>query len=303
MDLWQLHVFVSVVEEKSFSRASQAINLSQPTVSTHIKELESHFQCRLLDRLGRTTEPTRAGRLLYQHAKKLLSMRDHAEAAMQDFLGQTRGELVLGASTIPAGYLLPRIMGEFSRTYPDVTLCVESGDTGQIIEMVANGRVELGLVGALTRDPALEQAVVQEKWCSDDMRLIVPADHPWAKRAAVQLEELKSQPFIGRERGSGTWRSILKSMADAGFDGQELNTRVTLGNSTAVIQAILNDVGISILSTVAVAHEVESGRLAALPVNGLDLSRYFYLTLPARRTPSPLCQTFAEVIRRDGQRR
>jgi len=118
MDLWQLHIFVSVVQKKSFSKASEAINLSQPTVSTHIKELEEHFQCRLLDRLGKTTEPTRAGMILYDHAKQLLGLRDLTESAMLDFLGHTKGELNIGGSTIPAGYIIPKPSAHFPKNSP-----------------------------------------------------------------------------------------------------------------------------------------------------------------------------------------
>lgn len=121
MDLWQLHIFVSVVEHKSFSKASEAINLSQPTVSTHIKELEEHFKCRLLDRLGKVTEPTRAGLILYDYARQILALRDRAQATMFDFLGQTKGELLIGGSTIPSGYIIPRLMGGLKphiRMYP-----------------------------------------------------------------------------------------------------------------------------------------------------------------------------------------
>ncbi len=298
MDLWQLHVFVSVVEEESFSRASQAINLSQPTVSTHIKDLEAHFQCRLLDRLGRKTQPTRAGRLLYREAKKLLAMRDRTEATMQDFLGMVRGRLTIGASTIPAGYLLPGIMGEFTKEHPDVTLDVESGDTRQIIEKVMDGRVELGLVGAQTTDPAARQLISQEKWMADGMGLIVRSDHRWARRSHISLNDLDGQPFIGREAGSGTWNSILQSMAEAGFEKERLNIRLTMGNSTAVIQSILSGVGVSILSTVAVAREVAAGDLTALPVQGLDLERHFYLTLPLKRTASPICDAFIRFLKK-----
>ncbi len=91
MDLWQLKIFVTVVQEKSFSKASDIIHLSQPTVSSHIKELEKHFQCRLLDRLGKKTEPTRAGWILYDHARKLLALKDTTESVMQEFVGCTRG--------------------------------------------------------------------------------------------------------------------------------------------------------------------------------------------------------------------
>ena len=122
MDLWQLQIFVSVVENKSFSKASYAINLSQPTVSSHIKELEDYFQCRLLDRLGKSTETTKAGEILYKYSKKLLSLRDQAESALHDFLGRTKGDLFIGGSTIPSGYILPRLIGPFSKQFPEISI-------------------------------------------------------------------------------------------------------------------------------------------------------------------------------------
>ncbi len=293
MDLWQLRVFVSVVEKKSFSKASQAINLSQPTVSTHVKELEAHFQCRLLDRLGKTTEPTRAGRVLYDHAKQILDLREQTESAMTDFLGHTRGALALGGSTIPAGYILPQLMGKFIRQFPDVSLSLYAGDTSQVIHAVKKGDLELGMVGALTDDPAL----CQEKLMVDEMKLIVPAHHKWAGLPSIACAEIFSEPFIAREKGSGTWQCILKGIKAAGFNSQDLTPCMTMGNSISVIQGILSHGGISILSTMAVAHEIETGRLHALSVQGLDLNRHFYLTLACKRTQSPICIKFMEFAK------
>lgn len=293
-DLWQLHIFVSVVEKKSFSKASKTINLSQPTVSTHIKELEEHFQCRLLDRLGKVTEPTRAGLILYDYAKKLLALREETQTAMLDFLGQTKGSLIIGGSTIPAGYIFPRLIGAFKKAYPDVSVFLSAGDTSQITQAVKNGKLELGVVGARSSDPA----IVQEKLVKDEMKLIVPADHEWADRQAVKCGELFSQPFIAREMGSGTWQSILTSLDQAGFNSGRLAPGVTMGNSVSVIQGILSGVGISILSTMAVAEEIRTNRLRALSVEGLDLSRYFYLTLSRKRSQSPICRKFVAFAKK-----
>ena len=295
MDLWQLHIFVSVVEKKSFSKASEAINLSQPTVSTHIKELEEYFQCRLLDRLGKTTEPTRAGALLYDNAKQLLALRDRTRATMFDFLGQTKGSLVMGGSTIPSGYIIPRLLGAFKKDFPDVAISLVTGDTGQITRAVKTGKVELGVVGAKSEDPAIEQIELVK----DEMKLIVPADHPWAGQDSVSCDQLLTQPFIAREAGSGTWQSILKSMDEAGCSSRGLTPAVTMGNSVAVIQGILADVGVSILSTMAVKEELKSKRLFALSVEGLDLTRFFYLTLSTRRSRSPICEKFVEFARQN----
>lgn len=288
MDLWQLHIFVSVVEHQSFSKASQVINLSQPTVSSHIKELEDFFECRLLDRLGKTTEPTKAGLILYQHAKELLKLRDQTQEAVQDFLGKNKGSLNIGASTIPSGYIIPQLIGPFAKQYPDIHVQVLSGDTMQIITKIKNGDLEFGFVGALIDDPL----IIQEKLVSDQMKLIVPIDHPWAGKKQIGCDLLFDQPFIAREKGSGTWKSIMSSFKQAGFDPEKLNTLATLGNTTSVIQGILNHAGISILSTIAAQDYIDKGRLAALQVNGLDLTRYFYLTTAKKRTLSPISEKF-----------
>ena len=288
MDLWQLHIFVSVVEQKSFSRASEQIHLSQPTVSTHIKELEAHFQCRLLDRLGKVTEPTRAGSILYDYAKRMLALKQETQSAILDFLGHTKGQLFIGGSSIPAGYILPRMMGAFKTAFPDVSILLTVGDTGRITRAVKDGELELGVVGAKTSDPD----IVQEKLVEDEMKLVVPAGHEWADRESVTCKALLSQPLIAREQGSGTWKTISASMEKAGVDISRLAPAVTMGNSVSVIQGILNNAGISILSTIAVAGELSRGRLHALSVEDLDLSRHFYLTLSRKRTRSPICEKF-----------
>ena len=295
MDLWQLHIFVSVVDQKSFSRASEQIHLSQPTVSTHIKELEAHFQCRLLDRLGKVTEPTRAGMILYDYAKQMLELKQETQSAMLDFLGHTKGRLNIGGSSIPAGYILPKMMGGFKKEFPEVSILMSVGDTGQITQAVKLGELELGVVGAKSDDPD----IAQEKLVADEMKLIVPADHVWAEREHVTCKEFLSQPFIAREKGSGTWKTILASMEKAGVDVSRLEPAVTMGNSVSVIQGILNNVGISILSTIAVADELERGRLVALSVAELDLSRNFYLTLAHKRTRSPICDKFIQYARQN----
>ncbi len=293
MDLWQLHIFVSVVENKSFSKASSAINLSQPTVSSHIKELEEYFKCRLLDRLGKVTEPTKAGEILYKYAKELLALRDHAESTIHDFTGRLKGKLTIGGSTIPSGYIIPRLIKPFSEQFDEISIELTAGDTMQIVQMIKNKDVEIGIVGAKIND----REIKQEKLVADEMKLIVPSNHKWAKRSSVECSEIFKEEFIAREKGSGTWQSILKSIEDAGFDPKSLKTRVAMGNTISVIQGILNQVGISILSTIAVQDDIDKGRLTALPVDGLELNRFFYLTTSKKRTLSPICKKLIEFTK------
>ena len=247
MDLWQLNIFCKVVEEKSFSKAGAVVHLSQPTVSSHIKDLEDHFGCRLIDRLAKEAVPTQAGKLLYEYARRLASLKDETEMAMAEFQGKVRGRLVIGGSTIPGGYILPRIIGAFTREYPEVTVSLINGDTRKIIDDVISGSVEIGVVGA----KSVDKQIVQKELIEDEMRLIVPSDHVWARKVQIGLTRLLGEPFVIRESGSGTLTSIQQSLAQKGFHTDQLNVVAEMGSTQAVIQAVKSKVGVSILSVLA----------------------------------------------------
>lgn len=293
MDLWQLKVFCSVIKYKSFSRAGESIFLSQPTVSSHIKDLETHFGCRLIDRLGREAVPTRAGELLFIHAVRMLQLKEETETALSLFLGHAKGRLTIGGSTIPAGYIIPRMIGPFTHRYPDISLSVVTGDSAGITASVLSGDVEAGITGTGTNAAHIHQ----EKLMDDDMRLIVPAAHPLAGQKSIPFVQVLKEPFLARSEGSGTWKSLIRSMTDADFHPDQLNIIAHLDSTTAVIQGILNQAGVSILSPIAVEDELREKRLCALALEGVDLTRYFYLITHARRTCSPLVRLFIDFLK------
>jgi len=292
MDLWQLHIFCKVIELKSFSKAGKAIHLSQPTISSHIKDLEIHFNCRLIDRLTKEALPTKAGELLYGYAKKILALRDDTEAALAEFSGKIRGRLIMGGSTIPGTYLMPQLIADFKHTYPDVIISLVIGDTADIIERILDGHLEIGIVGARAESQKIDQKVI----LSDEMRLIVPARHRWAVKNRVSLKQLVTEPFILRERGSGTLTSLHQSLRKQGYAVEDLKVIAELGSTQAICQGIKSGVGVSILSTLAVAEDIQAGKLSALAVDGLDLKRNFYLTWHKRRSPSPLRRVFVNFL-------
>ena len=292
MDLWQLNIFCKVIELKSFSKAGRSVHLSQPTISSHIKDLEDHLDCRLIDRLSKEAVPTKAGELLYGYAKRILALRDDAEAALAEFKGIVRGRLVIGGSTIPGTYLMPQLIAEFKKQYPDVIVSLKIGDTENIIEGIRRGNLELGIVGA----EAETQKIVQKKLIKDEMQLIVPANHRWAGTKRVAFKQLINEPFILREPGSGTLKSLDQSLHDQGHRLEDLKVVAELGSTQAICQGIKTGAGVSILSTLAVAEDLESGKLEALEVDGLNLNRNFYLTWHRYRSPSPLSGAFLEFI-------
>ncbi len=293
MDLWQLKIFCKVVELKSFSKAGEAVFLSQPTVSSHIKDLEEHLCTPLVDRLARSVVPTKAGELLYGYARRLITLRDEAEAAMAAYLGQKRGKLILGGSTIPGTYLLPRLIGRFVQEYPDVQVSLSVGDTAEIMEKITEGEIEIGIVGAQDRGfPLLQQIPLVQ----DELFVVVPKDHRWARRQSITVAELLEEPFIARELGSGTLRAIERVLREAGFHLSQLRIVAQMGSTEAVRQGIKNRAGISILSVMAVEEDLQAGSLKTLSIKELDFKRHFYLTRHIQRTPSPICRTFIEFL-------
>lgn len=292
MDLWQLNVFCKVVEAKSFSRAGKKIHLSQPTVSSHIKDLETYFDTRLIDRFSRKAEATPAGKLLYDYARRLIVLKDEMEHSIGEFLGTKKGNLSVGGSTIPGTYLLPKIIGEFTHSYPNIHVRLEIGDTQKIIQDILDGRLELGIVGAKSDD----SNVFQQKFIEDEMCLVVPNGHKWFNNRSVSIEELFKEPYIIREEGSGTLKSLILNMKKKGFDIHNLNIIAVMGSTQAVLQGIKNHVGISILSAIAVEDDVHAGTLKTLSVDGLELTRCFYLTRHKNRTPSPPSLSFEKKL-------
>jgi DNA-binding transcriptional LysR family regulator len=180
----------------------------------------------------------------------------------------------------------------FKCQYPAVFISLIIGDTAHIIRGIADGSLELGIVGARAETTKIEQ----KQLILDEMRLIVPAHHRWADQNHVSMKQLISEPFILRELGSGTLKSLHQSLHDQGHMVEELNVIAELGSNEAICQGIKNGVGVSILSTLAVAEDLQEGKLIALKVDGLHLERNFYLTWHRHRNPSPLHQAFVKFL-------
>jgi len=292
-DLRQLEIFCKVVELKSFSKAASAVFLAQASVSERISNLEEMIGAKLLDRLGREVVPTMAGKLLHKHARLLLDMKRTACLEMEDFIGVKQGEIHIGGSTIPGEYILPKYIQQFNKKFPNISVILTIADTCKIEEGVAAGHLELGIVGSKN---SIKNLKYYELW-DDELVVAVPAGHCFAKKQKVTIEELSKEPFILREKGSGTLKimeNYLQSHELASIES--LNIVARLGSSTAVKEGIKAGLGISILSSKALETEIKTGILKALKVNGLDIKRKFYLMKDSKRTASPLCQAISDFL-------
>jgi DNA-binding transcriptional LysR family regulator len=292
-DLRQLEIFVKVVELGSFSKAGEAVHLAQASVSERVATLENMVGTKLLDRMGRTVAPTKAGELLYRHAQRLLEMKKTVCLEIQDLLGVTQGEISIGASTIPGEYILPKMVGLFSKEHPRITVALTVADSEEIEGRVLDGEFEIGVIG---RKSSNRNLVSHELW-EDELVLALPSTHRWAGKKEVPLQEVLQEPFISREIGSGTLKSIEPFLQRAGLKGiVSLKVVAQLGSSTAVKEGIKSGLGISILSTVALDTELKAGVLKALRLRGIPMFRHFYLVMDKRRTASPIARSLMNFL-------
>ena len=292
MDLRQLEIFVKVVELGSFSRAAEALFLTQPTVSEHIRTLEDELGVRLLDRLGRGAAVTKGGALLLSHAQRMLALAREARQAMESFQGRMSGELLVGASTIPGEYILPALIGRFKEKFPDIAITLLIGDSQAVTEWVAEGRAEIGVVGARSTHRGIEFRELMP----DDIVLIVSSAHPWHGRKQVTLEELRGEPLLLRERGSGTRGALETALREAGADIAAFRVVGEMGSTQAIKQAVKVGVGVSLLSRRAVEEECRAGSLWCLRVKDLKVTRAFYLATNRERSRSPLAEAFRAFV-------
>ncbi len=295
MDMRRLEVFCKVVELKSFTGAAKALSLSQPTVSEHIRTLEETVNERLLDRLGREVLATPAGRVFYQYARNIVQMRDEAIQALEQFRGNLAGRLILGASTIPGTYMLPKFIGDFKSAHPAIQITLRIADTAQVVEQVIEGDLEAGLVGSKWTDRRL----LMEELFTDQLVLAVFPEHPWASKGRIKLKELKEEPFILRERGSGTRMVMNRILEESGFDVSKIPVVAEMGSTEAVRQGIKAKIGISILSLHAVVEDIEHGLLTRVDIENTRFLRPLYLIQRRNRQMSPLCTAFLDRLRRN----
>jgi DNA-binding transcriptional LysR family regulator len=292
MDLRRLEIFVKVAELGSFSRAAQALSLTQPTVSEHVRSLEDELGVQLLDRLGRGASTTRAGQLLFGYAQRILALSREARQAIDQFQGRLSGELIVGGSTIPGEYVLPALIGQFKAKQADISIVLLIGDSRQVSEWVDDGRVELAVVGARPTQRSLDARELM----ADELVVVVPVGHPWSRRETVTLSDVQREPMVVRERGSGSRAALERALDENGTSLAAFRVVGEMGSTQAIKQAVRARVGISLISRRAVEEECRAGTMTSLKIDRLAVRRAFYLVTHRDRTRSPLGLAFLAFL-------
>jgi len=292
MDLRQLEIFVKVAELKSFSKAAQALRLTQPTISEHIRTLEQELGVRLLDRLGRGAEATRAGQLLLSHATRMLQLQRETLQAMDSFQGRLAGDLHVAASTIPGEYVLPALIGRFKEKFPDIVISLLIGDSRAVVDWVIDGRAEVAVVGARLGHRGIEYRELMP----DELVVVVPVAHPWHGKKEIALVDLRAEPMLLREQGSGTRAAFESALAQAGQDLSTFRIVGEMGSTQAIKQAVKAGVGVSVISRRAVDEDSRSGLVWCLKIRDLKVTRAFHIATHRDRSRSPLAEAFRSFV-------
>lgn len=285
-----LRVFVTVAEQRHFSKAAELLNLSQPGVSLHIKNLENELGTRLLHRSPKQVRLTEAGDILYKHAKVMLSRYEDAQREIQMLRDEVTGSVQVGASFTIGEYILPQRLAAFAAQYPQVNIQVTIGNSQEILAAVRENQWDLGFVEGEV-PPSADLEVIP--YMKDEMIVVSAPSHPLTRFVVVEKELLQNQVWVLRESGSGT-----RAFSDRFMEAAEIQPKVThvLSSSQGVKEAVSAGLGIAMLSRWTVRKELAAGEMHELRIRQPVLERSFSIIRHEEHSRSMAAQVFLEKL-------
>ena len=292
MNLRQLKLFVALAETGSFSQAAERMSLTQSTVSQHVAGMEREVEIRLIDRTGKGAVLTAAGSLFLTHARRVLAEQENLLQAMTSFQGLQQAQLLIGASNIPANYLVPRILKRLEDIHPGIILNMLAGDSREMLDSLTSFEIELAVIGSRRTVKDVDFISL----ASEQLLLVVGKAHPWHGREQIALDELASAPIVLRETGSGSGEALHRALQASGFDPARLRVAAHLGSNEAVRQTVSSGFGCAFLSPLSIRRELAAGDLWKIDVEGLAVQRELWLATLKSRTLSPAAEVFCTLL-------
>ena len=291
----QLEALNQLVDAGSFTRAADKMFLTQPTLTKHIKNLEDAVGTLIINRASKGLSLTPEGQVLYSYAKRMIRLREEAKEKILEMREHEAGHVFLSASTIPATYILPRLLGQLRKSYPDIRVHLQTCDIEETQQLILNGQAEMGVIG---KEPYDKRLYAETLW-KDELVLIAPPDHPGLERGqAVSMEQLLKEPFVVRERGSGTRENIEGYLQKQyHLTLAAFNVVGEMGSSEAIKEAVIGGLGLSIISLYAVERELKQGLLTIVPLEGGNIERNFYLIYRKHQHLLNYHKRFLEVLK------
>jgi len=267
----RLKVFHTVAKLLSFTKAAEALHMTQPAVTFQVRQIEEYFNTRLFDRTHNKVNLTPAGERVSEFAERIFDLYSEMENTVRDLTGEISGALTIGASTTIAEYMLPALLGEFKICYPDINLRLKVSNSEGIVSMVEHNVIDLGVVESSVSNKNLIVEV-----CHDDQLVVIAEPgHELAKRGGkVKASDIVKYPFVSREEGSGTRDVIMQYLVEEKINPNDLNFSLELGSPESIKGAVEAGMGITIISRSIIGKELKLNTLRELQLDP-PLSRPF----------------------------
>ncbi|MDZ7993552.1 MAG: LysR family transcriptional regulator [Nostoc sp. EfeVER01] len=291
----QLRILKAIAQEGSFKRAADSLYVSQPAVSLQVQNLERQLDVPLFDRGGRRAQLTEAGHLLLNYGEKILSLCQETCRAIEDLQNLQGGTLIVGASQTTGTYLLPRMIGMFRQKYPDVAVQLHVHSTRRTAWSVANGQVDLAIIGGEIPGE-LSESLEVIPYAEDELALILPVFHPFTKLEKIQKEDLYKLQFIALDSQSTIRKVIDQVLGRCEIDTRRFKVEMELNSIEAIKNAVQSGLGAAFVSTSAIAKELQMGVLHRTPIEGVVVKRNLWLICNPNRYRSKAAEAFSQEI-------
>jgi len=288
----RLQVFHAVAKHLSFTKAAEALFMTQPAVTFQIRQLEEHFNTRLFDRAHGRIALTPAGQVALEYAERILGLSSELDTRLKEMSGQVAGPLLIGASTTIAEFLLPQVLGEFKARYPAVVPRLFVANSEAVQGRIAERSLDLGFIEGDSHLPSL----VTDVCCDDELRVVCAPSHPLAKLKSVVPKALMEHAYVSREPGSGTREVIDNYLQKASVPPDSLQVVMELGSPEALKGLVATGLGFTIMSRAIAALEVKLGRLVQIPLSP-PLIRHLSVVYPKERFHSRLVNGFVQFAK------
>lgn len=285
MNFKKLKVFTTVCDCGSMSRAAKKLYMTQPAVSQAILELEEELDVHLFDRINKKLLLTYPGEVLLEYARRILVLVEEAQSTMKDIANMNTGKLRIGASTTIGTYLLPEIIRTFGQKFKNIDIPFAIDNTGVIEKMLLENSIDIGLV----EGPIHSKEIIVKPYMDDELFIICSKNHLWAARKIIDPGTISEQNIIIREQGSGTREVFENTMSKHNIP---YSIKHVLNNTEAIKKAVEANIGVSVVSEIAIKEEIKSGRLVKINLEGVRFLRKFNIIYHKDKYHSKLFEEF-----------
>ena len=290
LNLNHLKAFEKLIQVKSFQEAARQLSVSQPAITLRIQALEEHFKTKLVKRTGEGVQLTSQGEVIYRRIKEILKLWDDLEA--QFLGGDPVGKLVIGASTIPSEYILPKIIKSFKSSYPDVDFSMKISGSKDVVDWLQHRSVDVAITGEPTSTST--SVLYTKPIVSERLSIIAPLE--FIEEDIRQFRDLFDVEWILREKNSDTRSSLEKTIESLGFSTELMKIVGELGSTEAVIAAVEAGLGITVVSSYAAERAAKSGRIKIIALKDFQVTRNFYFSCLEENKNLPVISAFLSFI-------